>query len=231
MIRAREMDQPDDIAGRIMLVVDAALPAGARETCEEAAAALAQRTGIPVTLATVPIETLDAAQPLVRGGPGRIRELAPPDAGAMAVAPFVWREGRPDWGAMWTTFCDLALHGGPPHRGPEQALHAPGPGGSASESSPEMLAELARGILETTGLEEAPAGPGLIAIRCESPRMAAWLCAAIILENVDARVEGDRLLLPAGPDFRLEDQVKSVITVVAKTHHYWREHLETGRRA
>jgi hypothetical protein len=223
------MDQPDDIAGRIMLVVDAALPAGPREICEEAAAALAQRTGIPVTLATVPIETLDAAQPLVRRGPARIRELAPPDAGAMAAAPFVWREGRPDWGAMWTTFCDLALHGGPPHRGPEQALRAPA--GTASDSSPEMLAELERGILETTGLEAAPAGPGLIAIRCESPRMAAWLCAAIILENVDARVEGDRLLRPAGPDFRLEDQVKSVITVVAKTHHYWREHLEIGRRA
>ena len=94
-----------------------------------------------------------------------------------------------------------------------------------------MLAELERGILETTGLEATAAGPGLIAIRCESPRMAAWLCATIILENVEARVEGDRLLLPAGPDFRLEDQVKSVITVVAKTHHYWREHLETGHRA
>ena len=129
------MDQPDDIAGRIMLVVDAALPAGPREICEEAAAALAQRTGIPVTLATVPIETLDAAQPLVRRGSARIRELAPPaspDAGAMAAAPFVWREGRPDWCAMWTTFCDLALHGGPPHRGPEQALRAPA--GPASDS-------------------------------------------------------------------------------------------------
>ena len=228
------MDQPDDIAGRIMLVVDAALSAAARETCEEAAAALAQRTGIPVTLASVPIGTLDAVQPLVRRGPARIRELAPPaspDAAAMAAAPFVWREGRPDWGAMWTTFCELALYGGPPHRGPGQALRTPEVGGPASASPPEMLAELERGILETTGLEAAPAGPGLIAIRCESPRMAAWLCAAIILENVDARVEGDRLLLPAGPDFRLEDQVKSVITVVAKTHHYWREHLEAGRRA
>lgn len=226
------MDQPDDIAGRIMLVVDAALSAAVRETCEEAAAALAQRTGFPVTLATVPIETLDATQPLVRRGPARIRELTPPaspSADAMAAAPFVWREGRPDWGAMWTTFCDLALHGGPPHRGPEQALRAPG--GPGSDSSPEILAELARGILETTGLETVPAGPGLIAVRCESPRMAAWLCAAIILENVDARAEGERLLLPAGPGFRLEDQVKSVITVVAKTHHYWREHLETGRRA
>jgi hypothetical protein len=226
------MDQPDDIAGRIMLVVDAALSAAAREICEEAAATLAQRTGLPVTLAAVPIETLDATQPLVRRGPARIRELTPPAAispGAMAAAPFVWREGRPDWGAMWTTFCDLALHGGPPHRGPEQALRAPG--GPASDSSPDMLAELERGILETTGLEAVPAGPGLLAVRCDSPRMAAWLCAAIILENVDARTEGERLLLPAGPEFRLEDQVKSVITVVAKTHHYWREHLETGRRA
>ena len=141
------MDQPDDIAGRIMLVVDAALPAAARETCEAAAASLAQRTGVPVTLATVPIETLDAAQPLVRRGPARIRELAPPaspDAAPMGAAPFVWREGRPDWGAMWTTFCELALYGGPPHRGPEQALRAPGPGGPAGASAPEMQAELTR---------------------------------------------------------------------------------------
>jgi len=228
------MDQPDDIAGRIVLVVDAALPAAVRETCEEAAAALAQRAGVPVTVATVPIETLDQAQPLLRRSPSRIRELSPPTssgADAMASAPFVWRDGRPDWGAMWTTFCDLALHGGPPQRGVDQALRAPGAGGPVGGSAPEALAELERGILEATGLVAEAAGPGLIAIRCESPRMAAWLCAAIILENVDARVEGDRLLLPAGPDFRLEDQVKSVITVVAKTHHYWREHLETGRRA
>jgi hypothetical protein len=229
----RGMDQPDDIAGRIVLVVDAALPALAREACEAAAAALAQRTGIPVTVATVPIETIDATQPLVRRSPARIRELAPPPspAATMAAAPFVWREGRPDWGAMWTTFCELALYGGPPHRGLGQALRVPAPGDPASASAPEMLAELERGILETTGLAAAPAGPGLIAVRCESARMAAWLCAAIILENVDARVEGDRLLLPAGPDFRLDDQVKSVITVVAKTHHYWREHLGIERRA
>jgi sirohydrochlorin cobaltochelatase len=93
-----------------------------------------------------------------------------------------------------------------------------------------MRAELARGIRETTGLVTEPADPGWIAVSCESSRMAAWLCAAIILENVEARVAGDRLLLPAGPDFRLEDQVKSVITVLAKTHHYWREHRETGGR-
>jgi sirohydrochlorin cobaltochelatase len=130
---------------------------------------------------------------------------------------------------MWTTFCDLALHGGPPQRGALQALRGPAVGDRAARSAPEIAAELRRGIEETTGLAAEAAEPGWIAITCASPRMAAWLCAAIILENVDARAEGPRLLVPAGPAFALEDQVKSVVTVVAKTHHYWREHLESAR--
>jgi sirohydrochlorin cobaltochelatase len=132
---------------------------------------------------------------------------------------------------MWTTFCELALHGGPPHRGAGQALRGPGGTAPAAAAPPEILAELERGIRETTGLEAAPAEPGWIAVACESRRMAAWLCATIILENVEARVDDARLLLPAGADFTLADQVKSVITVVAKTHHYWREHLESARPA
>jgi sirohydrochlorin cobaltochelatase len=51
------------------------------------------------------------------------------------------------------------------------------------------------------------------------------MCATIILENVDARVEEERLLLPAGPGYALKDEVKSIITVVAKTHHYWHAHV------
>ncbi|HEY7205562.1 MAG TPA: hypothetical protein VIA61_14740 [Methylomirabilota bacterium] len=218
-----------DVAGRIVLVVDAHAPEAARAACDEAAATLAQRTGMPITLALVPIQTLDTVQPLLRRPPGRLREVDPPapaDPPAMSSAPFVWRrDGRPDWGAMWTTFCDLALHGGPPQRGTASALRAPERAEAATPASPAVLAELRRGILETTGLGTDPAEPGWIAVVCESRRMAAWLCAAIIVENVDARVEGERLLLPAGADFVLEDQVRSVITVVAKTHHYWREHL------
>jgi sirohydrochlorin cobaltochelatase len=220
----------EDIAGRILLIVDASVAADARAACDDAAAALARRAGMPVTLAVVPIETLDAIQPVVRRGPGRVRELDPPARDAMASAPFVWRrDGRPDWSAMWTTFCDLALHGGPPQRGALQALRGPSGDDRAARSAPEIAAELRRGIEETTGLSVEAAEPGWIAITCASARMAAWLCAAIILENVDARVEGARLLVPAGPGFALEDQVKSVVTVVAKTHHYWREHLESAR--
>jgi sirohydrochlorin cobaltochelatase len=48
---------------------------------------------------------------------------------------------------------------------------------------------------------------------------------AIVVENVCVRREGSVLFLPAGPAFRMEKEIKNVITVVAKTHHYWTEHL------
>ena len=149
----------------------------------------------------------------------------------MAAAPFVWRaDGRPDWRAMWTTFCELALFGGPPHRGPEQALRGARDGEDAGACAPDMVAEMRRGIWETTGLYAELGAPGWMAITCESCAMAEWLGAAIVLENVEARVEDDRVLVPAGPRLQLEDQVKSVVTVVAKTHHYAAIHARVGTR-
>jgi hypothetical protein len=94
-----------------------------------------------------------------------------------------------------------------------------------------MLDELRRGIWETTGLYAEAAGPGWLAVTCASRKMAAWLCATIILENVEARVDEDRVLLPAGPAYRLEDEVKSIITVLAKTHHYWQAHITGDERS
>jgi hypothetical protein len=150
---------------------------------------------------------------------------SPDRAAPMTAAPFVWREdGRPDWSSMWTSFCDLALHGGPPHRGIEQMLRGPRTAGPDAASDPAMVAEIRRGIWETTGLFAEPQSPGWIAVSCESRAMAEWLGAAIVLENVEVRVEDDRVLLPAGPRFRLENEVKSIVTVVAKTHHYGAMH-------
>jgi sirohydrochlorin cobaltochelatase len=150
----------------------------------------------------------------------------------MSAAPFVWRaDGRPDWGAMWQSFCDLALHGGPPHRGPADALPGPASTDSVPCSDPEMLRELRRGILETTGLIAEETSAGWLAVTCASPEMAAWLRAAIVLENVAALARGRCLLLPAGPRFTLVDEVKSVITVLAKTHHYWTAHVPLGYAA
>jgi sirohydrochlorin cobaltochelatase len=56
--------------------------------------------------------------------------------------------------------------------------------------------------------------------------MARWLLRAIAEENVSIRREGTVLFLPAGPTFRLDKEIKNVVTVIAKTHHYWREHLD-----
>jgi len=220
---------PDGVSPpRIVVVLETAVPPAVHDACADVAAGLADRLRMSVTLASIPACCLEALRPtLSRARESRVSDIAPaPAAAPMSAAPFVLRDdGRPDWGAMWESFCELALYGGPPHRGPDNPLRAPNDSRAAPASSPEMLEELRRGIWETTGLYAEAAEPGWLSVTCDSPRMAAWLCATIILENVDARVEEDRLLLPASPDYRLEDEVKSIITVVAKTHHYWQAHI------
>ena len=93
-----------------------------------------------------------------------------------------------------------------------------------------MLTEIRRGIWETTGLFAEPPTFGWVAVTCASRKMAAWLTAAILLENVEARCEEERLLLPIQPGLTLTDQVKSLVTVVAKTHHYWQTHVTENEK-
>jgi hypothetical protein len=174
-------------------------------------------SGIDVALSELPRERREVLEPV------ETARTVP-----MAAASFVWRpDGRPDWRSMWTSFCELALFGGPPHRGPESVLVAAAGDEPATEGF-DAIEEICRGIWETTGLYSEPSGPGWLAVTCESARMAAWLCATIILENVEARCDEERLLVPADRSFTLADQVKSVITVVAKTHHYWSAHTAGG---
>src|SRR5262245_8522814 len=117
-------------AGHLVFIIDGALPVATQQACAGAAAALAAQTGMPVTVVTSPIDRLDTLrETLGRDVDVRRREYAPParpdPAQAMSSAPFVWQEdGRPDWGSMWTTFCELALYGGPPQRGPDSTLRA-----------------------------------------------------------------------------------------------------------
>jgi sirohydrochlorin cobaltochelatase len=59
---------------------------------------------------------------------------------------------------------------------------------------------------------------------CTDEEMALWMLRAIVVENVAVRREGRVLYLPAGPAFQIEAEIKNVVTVVAKTHHYWTEH-------
>lgn len=135
-------------------------------------------------------------------------------------------DGKVAWDEIWTSFCDLALAGGPAHRGTllepvaaEAALAEP-------EKYREVVEEIGRGIRLVTGLSVEPgATPGWVGVRCHDEAMADWLMRAIVVENVMARREGAILYLPAGPDFRLRKEIKNVVTSVAKTCHYWTEHM------
>lgn len=155
----------------------------------------------------------------------------------MAAAPLVYdEEGRIAWDRIWggddpdNPFCELALAGGPPHRG--ALLEPPTPADVAANMRDysRVLAELTRGVQMTTGLQtQLSQAPGWLGVRCESEAMAIWLLRAILAENICVRREGEVLYVPAGPGYRPEYEIKNVITAVAKTHHYWQEHLLAGR--
>jgi sirohydrochlorin cobaltochelatase len=142
----------------------------------------------------------------------------------MASAPMKYlRDGSVDWGSMWDSFCVLAQEGGPPHRG--TMLYAQEEADSQSEGYRWVVNEIVRGIKAVSDLNAAPAAPGWIAVGCPSASMARWLAEAIEQENVQARCQGVLLLVPVGDYFSLKGEIKNVITAVAKTTHYWREHL------
>ncbi len=99
------------------------------------------------------------------------------------------------------------------------------------EQYESVLRELERGLTLVTGLRTRRSDVlGWIGLETESEEMALWLLRAIIVENVMVRREDTVLWFPAGPDFRLEREIKNVITVVAKTNHYWVEHARAVAR-
>jgi len=140
-------------------------------------------------------------------------------------------DGNVAWDEIWGSFCDLAMAGGPPHKG---ALLEPGTR-AAVEAAPEqyagVAAEICRGIALATDLEARPSEtPGWVRVTCLNDAMAGWLVRAITMENVAVRAEGGRLELPAAPHFRLEKEIKNVVTVAAKTCHYFLGHLPMTQR-
>jgi sirohydrochlorin cobaltochelatase len=166
---------------------------------------------------------------------GRARDILPPrykngktvSAAPMGSAPMRYtEEGKVAWNEMWTNFCDLALAGGPSHR--DTLLEPADPHGVKANlvAYERVVEEIERGLYLVTGLPTVRSEKlGWVGLKCENEEMALWLLRAIVVENICVRREGEVLFLPAGPDFRLEKEIKNVITVVAKTHHYWMEHL------
>lgn len=135
-------------------------------------------------------------------------------------------DGKVLWDRIWTTFCDLALAGGPPHRG---TLLEPVPQAevaSAPERYQSVVAEISRAVELTTCLPAVDReATGWVGVRCVSRAEAAWLQFAVAAENVSVRRREHVLYLPAGPAFRVEKEVKNVVVALAKSHHYWDGHL------
>lgn len=140
-------------------------------------------------------------------------------------------DGQVAWNEMWASFCDLAMAGGPPHKGTllEPARR------SEIDAQPDRYAqvieEVCRGIVMVTDLAARESSiSGWVRVPCFSEAMAGWLARAIVMENVAARCEGMMLDLPAAPHFRLEKEIKNVVTVSAKTCHYWIGHIPRAQK-
>jgi sirohydrochlorin cobaltochelatase len=140
-------------------------------------------------------------------------------------------DGRVAWDQIWGSFCDLAMAGGPPHKG---ALLEPGRKSDIDAQAgryDEVTEELCRGVIMATDLPAQPSStPGWIRVACLSEPMAAWLLRAIVMENIAVRRHGGTIDLPAAPHFRLEKEIKNVVTVIAKTCHYWIGHTPRAQK-
>jgi sirohydrochlorin cobaltochelatase len=140
-------------------------------------------------------------------------------------------DGKVAWDEMWGSFCDLAMAGGPPHRGTLLEPAAEDEIAAAPAKYETITQEICRGISMVTGLPvEQASVPGWVAVQCGNAGMAGWLMRAIVMENVMAGHEKKMLYLPAGPEFRLIKEVKNVVTVIAKTCHYWVEHMNEDQQ-
>ena len=141
-------------------------------------------------------------------------------------------DGKVAWDEIWGSFCDLAMAGGPPHKG---TLLEPGRAEAIDADRSrydEAVDEICRGI---TLASELPARPsddaGWVSVDCYSETMASWLLRAIVMENVAARSHGRALLLPAAPHFQIDKEIKNVVTVIAKTTHYWMGHMSRVQKS
>jgi sirohydrochlorin cobaltochelatase len=140
-------------------------------------------------------------------------------------------DGRVAWDRIWGSFCDLAMAGGPPHKGSLLAAGTTSVITADRARYDEVIAETLRGVRMVTRLLADPApAPGWIRVTCHTEEMAGWLLRAITMENVAVRAHGVALDLPVAPHFRLDKEIKNVVTVIAKTCHYWLGHMPSAQQ-
>lgn len=142
-------------------------------------------------------------------------------------------DGRVAWNEIWGSFCDLAMAGGPPHKGTLLEPASIAEIDAQPERYADVVEEICRGVtLATRLVARVSPHPGWVRIVCRTQTMAGWLLRAIVMENVSVRIDLHTIDLPASPSFRLEKEIKNVVTVIAKTSHYWLGHVPaTQQRA
>ena len=155
---------------------------------------------------------------------------APMTTAGLVFAP----DGAVAWDRIWGSFCGLALAGGSPHRGTPLTFADADAGAELDVDGrgEAVRREIARALMMVTGWpadtgEEIP--PGRVELRCPDADAAAWMARAVHAENVATAPCGERILLPAGATFRLDGEIRNVVTAVAKSHHYWLCHAASLR--
>lgn len=143
----------------------------------------------------------------------------------MPSAPMRFNDdGSVAWGDMWDSYCVLATEGGPAHR--DTMLRHLDNTDPTSHKYQGVIAEIVRGVKDVSGMDShAYDEAGWVAVETQSTGMANWLVEKIVAENVEAKSDGNLLLVPVAEHYTLKGEIKNVVTVVAKTSHYWKEHL------
>src|SRR5688500_14930448 len=88
-------------------------------------------------------------------------------------------EGQVAWDEIWQSFCDLALAGGPPHKGKWLAPASAAEIAASPEQYDVAAAEICRGIWMAADLPAHADRSGWIGVQCHSATMAGWLLRAI----------------------------------------------------
>lgn len=140
----------------------------------------------------------------------------------MSSAPFVYDEqGNIAWDKMWDAFCVLAKEGGPPHRG--ILLEHKKQNDITSLQYKNACQEILRAykLLVPYSTEITP--DSWVKVSLYTSNMAKWFAEIINSENVKCNQEGRNIYLPVNDDFTT-NEIKNVVTVIAKAFHYWKLH-------
>ena len=133
-------------------------------------------------------------------------------------------DGNVAWNEIWATFCDLAMAGGPPHKGTLLEARPRPTSIDAPERYDEVVEEICRGVTMVTDLDVPIPDSGLDPRDC-SQRRDGRLAAARDRDGERRRAAEGEPRSAGRPALRLEKEIKNVVTVIAKTCHYWMGHV------